>query len=121
MSLSAFPLKTKFLFDENVDKRLEKFLKHEGVDITSKPKGLSNGKLASLSKSEKRVFVTNDSEFIKSSKEEIFSVVWLRVPQRKIESSKKAFLKLLKEAKPEDFEGKLFTLYENKIEFSELA
>ena len=121
MSLLTSPSKFKFLFDENVDKRLERFLKQQGVDITSKPKRLSNGRLSEFSKSEKRVFVTNDEDFLEFSKEEIFSVVWLKIPQRKIESSKKAFSTLLKEIKPEDFEGNLITLFEDKFEISPLS
>ena len=107
MSLSVSPL--KFLSDENVDKRLEIFLKQQGADIISKPKGLSNGKLAAFSKSEQRALVTNDKHFADSAKfprEKIFGIVWLRISQREIESSKRSFSKLLEDkSKPEDFEG----------------
>ena len=103
----------KFLFDENVDMRLKRFLEKQGVDIILKPKGLSNGKLAEFSKSEQRVLVTNDEDFIEFSKEKVFSLVWLRVPQRRIESLKNSFSKLLKnKSKPEDFEGFLIELRE---------
>ena len=106
----------RFLSDENVDKRLEKFIKEQGVDTVSKPKGLANGKLASFSKSEQRALITNDEDFADSEhfpKEKIFSVVWLRISQDKLELSKSAFSRLLKEIKPEDFEGNLITLYED--------
>jgi len=121
MSLLISPSKIKFLFDENVDKRLERFLKKEGVDVISKPKGLTNGKLAEFSKSEQRIFVTNDDDFLEFSNNEIFSLIWLRIPQRKIESLKHLFSKLLKETKPEEFKGKLIMLYEDKFESSKLA
>ena len=115
MSLSVSPL--KFLSDENVDKRLERFLEQQGADIISKPKGLSNGKLAAFSKSEQRVLVTNDKHFADSSKfprEKIFGIVWLRISQREIESSKSSFSKLLKDkSKVEDFEGFLIELEED--------
>lgn len=114
----------KFLRDENVKKRLEVFLKTQGFDVLSKPKGLSNGKLAEFSKLEKRVFVTNDTDFSnleQLSSEKIFSVVWLRIPQDKPESLIPAFSRLLKETKPADFEGKLFILYEDRIEVSKLT
>ena len=123
MSLLTSPSKIKFLFDENVDRRLETFLKQQGVDIIRKSKQLSNGKLSEFSKSEERVFVTNDWDFNDKfvyNKETIFSVVWLRIPQRKIESSKQSFSKLLKEVKPEEFKGKFIALYEDKFEISEL-
>ena len=113
MSLSISPSKLKFLFDENVDERLKRFLEKQGVDIILKPKGLSNGKLADFSKSEQRALVTNDDDFTEFSKEEIFSIVWLRIPQRKIESSINSFSELLKSnSKPNDFEGFLIVLNE---------
>jgi len=48
-------------------------------DVEFKPKGFSNGRLAELSKSEKRVLVTNDEDFAEFTKEEIHSVIWLLV------------------------------------------
>ena len=121
MSLSTSPLKIKFLLDENVDKRLEKFLKQQGIDVIFKPKELSNGKLAEFSKSEKRVFVTNDDDFLEFGNKEIFSLIWLRIPQRKIESLKHSFSKLLNELKPEEFKGKLIILYEERFELRPLS
>ena len=55
MSNSVYPLKIKFLFDENVDARLERFLKLKDVDIVKKSKQLKNGSLAEYSLSEKRI------------------------------------------------------------------
>ena len=121
MSLSTSQSKLKFLFDENVDERLKRFLVQQGVDVILKPKGLSNGKLAEFSKSEQRVLVTNDEDFVDFTKDEIFSVVWLRIPQRNIQSLKDSFSKLLKDkSKPEDFIGLLITLKEGKIEMSKI-
>ena len=114
MSLSTSQSKVKFLFDENVDNRLKRFLKQQGVDVILKPKGLSNGKLAEFSKSEQRVLITNDEDFIEFTKEKIFSIVWLRIPQRKIKSLINSFSKLLKDkSKPVDFEGFLIELRED--------
>ncbi len=118
MSNSAFH-SIKFLSDENIDARLVKSLKKQGVDIISKPKELSNGKLAEFSKSEQRVLVTNDADFTDSwsyPKEKIFSVVWLRIPQDKLELSIKSFSKLLKEHPAKEFAGNLITLYEERFE-----
>jgi len=114
----------KFLFDENVDQRLEIFLKQQGVHIIHKSKQLSNGKLSEFSKSEQRVFVTNDWDFTEKSlynKGTIFSIVWLRIPQRKIESLKQSFSKLLKETPSKDFEGKFITLFEDKFTIEPLS
>ena len=117
--------KLKFLLDENVKKELLKFLKSEGYDASFKPKGLSNGKLAAFSKSEKRVLVTNDFDFTEPfsfPKEKLFSVVWLAIPQDQPEVLLKSFSKLLKEkTKPEDFEGLIITLKENDFEISPLS
>ena len=110
----------KFLRDENVKRRLERFLKQQGVDIISKPKGLSNGKLAEFSLSEQRILVTNDKHFTNSSvfpKEKIFSIVLLRIPQDKSELLIEEFSKLLeKKSSLKDFEGYLITLYEDRFE-----
>ena len=107
----------KFLLDENVDDRLGKFLKSEGFDVSSAPKGFSNGKLAPISKSEGRILVTNDFDFtdpIVFPKEKIFSVVWLRIPQDRLTVLFNSFSILLKnKSKPEDFEGFLIELGED--------
>ena len=122
MSPSASPLSPKFLLDENVNKRLEKFLKSEGYNVIIAPEGFVNGRLADLSKSEKRVLVTNDADFtdpIIFSKGNIFSVVWLRIPQNKPESLLLSFSKLLeKKSKSTDFEGQSVTLNENEFKLS---
>ncbi|MEK6871906.1 MAG: DUF5615 family PIN-like protein [Nanoarchaeota archaeon] len=105
--------------DENVKLRLEKFLKEHGYDIISKPKELSNGSLATFSKSEQRVLITNDRHFsnaLKFSKEKIFSVVWLRIPQDKTQLLITAFESLLKEIKSSEFEGNLIKLFPDTFE-----
>ena len=117
-------IELKFLLDENVKKELLEFLKSEGFNAVFKPKGLSNGELASFSKSEKRVLVTNDFHFadpLKFSRDKIFSVVWLRVPQDKPEDLLKSFSLLLKsKPKPEDFEGFLITLRDGEFDMSKI-
>ena len=124
MSNSASPLNPKFLLDENVKLKLLLFLKAKGFDAIKADKRTSDERLASISKSEQRIFITNDSDFTdleQYPKERIFSVIWLRVPQEKPEELLSSFSKLLKETKPKDFEGKLIMLYEDKFESSELA
>lgn len=117
MSSSISRSKPRFLFDENVDKRLEQALKKQGIDVMSKPKSLSNGMLAEFSKSEKRILVTNDEDFTELTKDKIFSVVWLRISQRDIELSIKSFSMLLeKKTKPKDFEGFLIVLKNGSFE-----
>ena len=121
-SLASKNKELKFLLDENVKKELLQFLKKD-FDVVFKSKQLDNGKLAEFSKSEQRIFVTNDWDFTDSSlysKEKIFSVVWLRVPQDNPKLLITAFSKLINENSSESFEGKFITLYEDRFEISEL-
>jgi len=117
MSLSASPFNLKFLLDENVKKRAGVFLRSRGFDTLDAPKKLANGKLAALSKSEGRVFVTNDADFadfILYSREKLFSVIFLKIPQSKPDSFIDSFSKLLdKKKSAKDFEGQLITLKED--------
>lgn len=92
MSQSASRSNLKFLLDENVKKRVGAFLRSRGFDAIGAPKSFANGKLAALSKSEKRVLVTNDWDFTDSelfSKEKVFGIVLIVIPQNRPE----AFLK----------------------------
>lgn len=117
MSSSPSPSKLRFLLDENVHKELGLSLKLEGFDVVFSPKGISNGKLATFSKSESRMLITNDSDFTLLPKEKVFSVIWLRIPQNEPESLLKSFSRLLKEkGAPEDFEGKLIVLKKEGVE-----
>jgi len=119
MSNSASHSSLKFLLDENVKLRLLSFLKAKGLDVIKAVKRSSDEKLASLSKLEQRIFVTSDSDFTdpeQYSKEKIFSIVWLRIPQDEPESLLKSFSKLLEEKiSKNDFEGYLITLYEEEF------
>ena len=122
-SLASKDKKLKFLLDENVKKELLQFLKKD-FDVIFKPKRLSNGELAELSKSEQRIFVTNDWDFTDKfsyNKETIFSVVWLRIPQDKPESLLREFSKLIDENSSENFEGKFITLYEDRFTVEPLS
>ena len=117
MSLSPSSQRPRFLLDENVDRALEKFLKSNGFDTSYAPKGFSNGKLAEFSRLEKLVLVTNDDDFTNSelyTKDSVFSIVLLRIPQKDPEALLKAFSRMLKEV--EEFEGYLIELTKEKSE-----
>ncbi len=119
LSLASKDKEIKFLLDENVKKELLEFLKSKGYDVIFKAKGLTNGKLAEYSKIEQRVLVTNDRHFTDSSKfskEDIFSIIWLKIPQDKVKLLLESFSKLLEEVPFNKFEGNLITLNENKFE-----
>jgi predicted nuclease of predicted toxin-antitoxin system len=102
----------KFLLDENVHRKLEHFLISKGYDVCVVPKGAKNGVLAAKSKTEKRIFITNDSDFTTYLKESIFCVIWLRIPQYNPEALIESFSKLLKSTASKDLAGTLVILQE---------
>ncbi|MBE3137763.1 MAG: DUF5615 family PIN-like protein [Thermoplasmata archaeon] len=110
----------KFLLDENVHRKLEHFLTSKGYDVCIVKKGAKNGILASKSKTENRIFVTNDSDFSAYPKESIFCVIWLRIPQYKPEALIASFSKLLISIKKKDLAGTLVVLKEGSHEISSL-
>lgn len=99
----------KFFVDENVRRDLSTFLIKKGFDIISPEKGTTDNEIAKLCHTKKLVLVTNDTDFSKYSKNKIYSVILLKIPQADKESLLSKFEELLK--KQTNFEGKLITLY----------
>ena len=103
----ASPLKLRFLLDENVNRRLGGFLSAQGHHVAFASQG-----------------ITNDSDFsdsLRYSRENIFSIIWLLIPQQKPDVLLTAFDKLLKEKqKAGDFEGNLIKLVEHTYEIRPL-
>jgi len=120
MSTSASPYRLRFLFDENVDARLVRHLRKQGLDVEYKPKGLANGSLARLSHRERRVLVTNDADFAMFKCGDVFSVVWLRIPQDKLDLLTESFSRMLKQLRPDAFEGNIIRLFEDRFETNPL-
>lgn len=118
--MSSSMSERKFLLDENVHRKLEYFFTSEGYDVCTIPKGAKNGVLAAKSKAEKRIFVTNDSDFSVYPKESIFCVIWLRIPQYKPEALIASFTKMLKSIANKDIGGTLIILREGSHEISAL-
>lgn len=115
---SLYHSRPKFLLDENVRIELFHFLSGEGYDIRISPKGITDQKVAFICKKEHLVLVTNDSDFTDPelySRDELFAVVWLRIPQFDDNKLIHSFNKLLTEYK-KDYEGKLFLLVDNSWE-----
>lgn len=54
------------------------------------------------------ILVTNDSDFSKATKDEVYSVIWLRIPQRSSDQLLASFKKLIAECK--DYHSKLILL-----------
>ena len=111
MSSSRSPLELKFLLDENVHSRLGSFLKASGYNVLIAPKGSSDRVISELSLAQKRILVTNDSDFESKTPEEVFSVILLRMSQADASMLLKAFATLLAQKKsPKQFSGKLTIL-----------
>lgn len=98
----------KFLLDENVRIELSRFLKSQGFDYKLAAKGATDKQLASISKAEKRILVTNDEDFQWYTKDQIHCAIWLWIPQNDPESLITSFKKLIKGCK--DFSGNIITL-----------
>src|SRR3989344_4338431 len=111
--------KDRFLLDENVRAELGRFLREKGCDVKIAQKGSSDTVLAQLSLEEKRVFVTNDADFTEYSKDEIFSLVWLRIPQHDSATLLDSFEKLLGDSHM--FKGNLVILWPGKLDISPLG
>ena len=104
----------KFLVDENVRRELYRFLQGQGYDVKLASKGSSDGALAKVSLEERRVFVTNDAGFTEYTKDEIFSVVWLRILQSDLGGLLNAFRILLKDSL--QFKGNFVVLWPGKFD-----
>ena len=101
-------LNLKFLLDENIRIELSRFLKDQGIDFKLVPKRATDKQLASISKAEERILVTNDEDFQWFTKEKIYCVIWLWIPQNDPKTLISSFKRLVKECK--DFQGNIITL-----------
>jgi len=111
MSYSRSPPELKFLLDENVHSRLGLFLKASGYNILIAPKGSSDRVISELSLAQKRILVTNDSDFESKTPQEVFSVILLKMPQTDASMLLKAFATLVAQKKSsKQFSGKLTIL-----------
>jgi predicted nuclease of predicted toxin-antitoxin system len=106
--MSSPPPVHKFLLDENVHRRLYRFLSEKTIDVILVPKGATDKQVATISRKEQRILVTNDEDFTEYTKEQIFSVIWLRIPQNEPQSLLMSFEKLIREIS--DFSERLFIL-----------
>lgn len=106
--LSLIPNAPRFLLDENVRVELDEFLESHGVNIKRLPKGTADTALAATSKREKRVLVTNDEDFSILAKAKVFGVVWLKIPQKELETLIASFQKLTSECRT--YRGKLIVV-----------
>ena len=87
----------RFLLDENVRIELDESLALQKIDIKRLPKGTPDATLAAASKRENRALVTNDEDFSLLSQDKVFSVVWLKIPQKELATLITSFKKMLNE------------------------
>lgn len=110
--MSSLTPSHKFLLDENVRQDLHKFLIFQGFDVKLTPKGSKDSVLASISKKESRIIITNDTDFQYFTNEQVFSVVLLNyIPQNEGKVLIKSFTKLLSEFN--NFPGRMVELKPN--------
>ena len=92
------PLRIKFqrfLLDENVRSELVSFLKSSGSNVVRVSKSASDLQVATISFKEKRILVTSDEDFSEYSKEQLFSLVLLKLPQNEPDLLIESFTNLL--------------------------
>ena len=89
----------RFLLDENVRIELDAFLAGKSVDFIRAKKGSSDAALAKLSLRERRIVVTNDTDFAYLRRSQVFGVVLLRVPQGNVHALLETFASLLAQEK----------------------
>ncbi len=109
----------KFLIDENVKRKLALSLKSKNFDIEIVTKAATDNQIALISKRDSRILITNDKDFGECTKQEIFSVILLRISQYDTQLLIKSFSRLLEEC--DDFEGNVIILNPNSWDSFELA
>ena len=106
----------RFLLDENIHHGLLSFLASLGHDATLSPKGLSNGAVLALAKSEARILITHDDDFaapLTSAKNA--GIVLVKIPSRRFTSLKEAIRQLLvTHQAPEQLREKVIVLFEDR-------
>ncbi|MBI2195983.1 DUF5615 family PIN-like protein [Candidatus Daviesbacteria bacterium] len=110
--MSSLTPNHKFLLDENVKRVLFRHLASKEFDVKIPPKSAKDTVVAKISKQEKRILVTNDSDFQWYDKDQIHSVILLNIPQNDTKSLISSFEKLLKEFN--NFRGRIVLLEVNR-------
>ena len=111
------------MLDENVSFELVRYLRGKVYNVSILPKGASDKKLALISIQEKRVLVTNDSDFTDPglyTSSELYSLIWIRIPQVEKDLLTQSFQKFLSEYK-QDYKGRFFLIDKLKWDVSNLA
>ncbi len=105
----------KFLLDENVDIRIASFLQEKGFSTLGCPKGLKNGDVIALAIEEKRILLTNDTDFTQphhTEKKDTPGIIVFRIHPPDKEKLCKALDNLLSKVKENELIGKVRLLEE---------
>jgi len=112
--MSSSTLNLRFLLDENVKLALSRFLTEKGFVVKRAAKGTPDKKLAEISKKEQLILVINDKDFSEYTKDDLYGLIWLQIPQADTEMLLHTFQVLVKECR--SFEGKIVILSPDKWE-----
>ena len=103
----------RFLADEMIDRKLCNFLRTLGCDVMDCPKGFRNGQVYRLAIKEKRVLLSQDSDFSESKRfppQPTEGIVYLKISPSTIANLIAQMAKFINETTPADIRGKLATL-----------
>ena len=110
----------KFLADENVKKRLTQWLRTLGHDVLIADKGVKNSHLFSLANKEKRILLTNDTDFLNTAlypPQQTSGRIVLRIFPATFDNQKSSLESLLSTLiHEEEFTGHLVELWEKDFE-----
>ena len=108
----------RFLLDENVHRKLAAFLIAHGHDATRTPKGLTNGAVFALARSESRILITHDEDFAQHPPEVAYAgVVLIKILPKRFEQLKQAVNRFLLQAyTAEQLRDTLILLFEDRSE-----
>ena len=111
---------SRFLLDENIPKSVKKFIKSKNFKVEYALKGISDEKLASLARKQKRIIVSRDSDFLNTSlfpPRHYSGIIVFVIHPPKADKIVAAMTSLLSEV--DNFKGKVFTVYEKGFKINE--
>lgn len=103
----------KFLTDENLGRRIPRYLREAGYDVIPSHRGISDVEVLVLANKEERILITLDKDFgeLVFKEKLIYSgVIFLRLKDESVENKKKVLLRVLSSKRK--FEGKFTVVRE---------
>ena len=105
----------RFLSDENFRLDVIEFLERQGHDVKKVPKRSSDKSIASLAKKDKRILLTNDSDFsisLRFPPEDYYGILIFRIHPPRFEKFKQALINFLSLYDTSLINGKTFIIEE---------